>query len=186
MSEPDDGLVRRAQAGERAAFEELVRRTSRLVYARLYLDVGDRHLAEDLLQDTFLMAFRTLGQLKDPERFRPWLLRIAQNAAIDSARRQSRRKRTPVLAAPSAAAALPEPSETLEREETREQVLAVLRELPDDYRLPIVLRHIVGADYQTIEAQMGLSRGALRGLLHRGMEKLRAALKTALGEDFYD
>ena len=56
-------LVKRAQRGDHAAFEELVRRTSRLVFARLYLETGDTHQAEDLLQDTLLTAYRTMGQL---------------------------------------------------------------------------------------------------------------------------
>src|SRR4029078_13632585 len=87
----------RAQLGDRPAFEELVRRCSRLVYARLYLETGDAHHAEDLLQETLLTAFRTLSQLTQTDKFRPWILRIAQNAAIDAARRNNPKKRTPEL-----------------------------------------------------------------------------------------
>ena len=86
-------LVKRAQRGDHAAFEELVRRTSRLVFARLYLETGDTHQAEDLLQDTLLIAYRTVGQLTQPDKFRSWLLRIAQNIAIDAGRRMSVHKR---------------------------------------------------------------------------------------------
>src|SRR5438045_8384917 len=73
----DETLVGRAQHGEHAAFEELVRRTSRLIYARLYLETGDAHQAEDLLQETLLTAYRTIRQLAEPAKFRAWLLRIA-------------------------------------------------------------------------------------------------------------
>src|SRR5436190_4560881 len=93
MMANEEALVRSAQRGDRAAFEELVRRTSRLVFARLYLETGDPHQAEDLLQDTLLTAFRSLGQVTEPAKFRGWLLRIAQNTAIDAARRDSRQKR---------------------------------------------------------------------------------------------
>ena len=93
MSEPEQVLVRNAQAGDRAAFEELVRRTSRLVYARLYLETGDRHWAEDLVQETWLLAYRALSQLHDPEDLRPWLLAIARNVLAEALRRQSRKKR---------------------------------------------------------------------------------------------
>ncbi len=183
MTEPEDTLVERAQGGDRAAFEELVRRTSRLVYARLYLDTGDAHQAEDLLQETLLTAFRTLGQLTQADRFRPWILRIAQNAAIDAGRRETRKKRTP---APFHRDALePErPEVHAEREELRQKVLAVLRALPEEYRLPLTLRYLIGADYETIQAQMGLTNGSLRGLLRRGMERLRAEMQKALGDDF--
>src|ERR1041384_8126368 len=85
--ENDEGLVRRAREGDRGAFEELVRRTTRLVYSRLYLETGDPNQAEDLVQETFLRAFRSIRQVTDPKGFRSWLLTIAQSGAIDSFRR---------------------------------------------------------------------------------------------------
>src|SRR5215470_526445 len=93
MSETDAALVGRARDGDRSAFEELVRRTSRLVFARLYLDAGRADRVEDLLQETFLLAFRALRRLEDAAGFRPWLLAIAHNVLIDDARRSSRQKR---------------------------------------------------------------------------------------------
>src|SRR5213078_3005701 len=92
MTDAEVALVRSARAGDRASFEELVRRTSRLVFARLYLETGDTHRTEDLLQETLLTAYRTLGQLTAPEKFRGWLLRIAQNLAINLVRHDSRKK----------------------------------------------------------------------------------------------
>ena len=94
MSDTDVSLVERAQRGDRAAFEEVVRRTSKLIYARLYLEIGDAHRAEDLVQETFLTAFRSLSRLDSPDKLRPWLLRIAQNLAIDDHRRGQARKRS--------------------------------------------------------------------------------------------
>lgn len=187
MTEPEETLVERAQRGERAAFEELVRRTSRLVYARLYLETGDAHQAEDLLQETLLTAFRTIGQLTQVDRFRPWILRIAQNAAIDAVRHETRKKRTPTPALLQFRQDAMEPERPevhAEREEMRQKVLAILRELPEEYRLPLTLRYLVGADYETIQTQMGLTNGSLRGLLRRGMERMRADMQKALGDDF--
>jgi RNA polymerase sigma-70 factor (ECF subfamily) len=189
MADSEEALVRSARQGDRAAFEELIRRTSRLVFARLYLEVGDAHRAEDLLQETLLAAFRSLRQLTDPANFRSWLLKIAQNLVIDAARHDLRLKR----AAPTRAAVqsldrvagrTPRPEDQVQREETREQVLAVLRSLPEEYRLPLTLRYIGGADYETISQQLGLSNGSLRGLLHRGLKVLRGKLQQALGADF--
>jgi RNA polymerase sigma-70 factor (ECF subfamily) len=184
MMESEETLVQNAQRGDRAAFEELVRRTSRLVLARLFLDTGDRHLAEDLLQDTLLTAFRSLQQLTEPARFRSWLLRIAHNAAIDSARRGQRLKRQPPAdpgrlgLGPTAS---PDPAEQAEIEEQRVKVLDILRSLPEEYRIPLSLRYLTGADYETIQMQMGLSNGSLRGLLHRGMNLLRAEMEKMPG-----
>src|SRR5947209_9812579 len=93
MTEGDDILVRSAKRGDRAAFEELVRRTSRLVFARLYLETGDTHQAEDLLQETWLRAYRGLHGLATADTLRPWLLAIAQNVLTDTARGEQRQKR---------------------------------------------------------------------------------------------
>lgn len=185
MIESETILVQRAQSGEAAAFEELVRRTSRLVYARLFLETGDAHQAEDLLQETLLIAFRTIGQLHDPDKFRAWILRIAQNAAIDATRRQSSQRRTLEREAENVrqnGVHAPGPQEQVEQEELLQKVLVILRSLPEEYRLPLTLHYLVGADHQTIQMQMGVTNGALRGLLHRGMQRLRAELKKALGE----
>jgi len=188
MTDAEVALVKSAQSGERAAFEELVRRTSRLVFARLYLETGDQHRAEDLLQETLLVAFRSLGQLADAQGFRSWLLKIAQNVAIDAARRDLSRKRstpirTPVAALSQVADKSARPEDRLEREELRGQVLAILRSLPEEYRLPLTLRYIGGAEYETICTQLGLTNGALRGLLHRGLKLMRAKLPPDFGNN---
>jgi RNA polymerase sigma-70 factor, ECF subfamily len=180
MGENDVALVRRARDGDRAAFEELVRRTSRLVYARLYLDTGDPHLAEDLLQETLLRAYRSLHTLWDPAGFRPWLLAIAQNVLTDSARHDARQKRAGPPRSDTPLSLVPAPEESpdaeLQREESRQKVLSVLRSLPEEYRLPLTLRYVGGADYETIGIQLGLTNGSLRGLLHRGLKMLRERL----------
>jgi RNA polymerase sigma-70 factor (ECF subfamily) len=183
MRESESFLVHRAQRGERAAFDELVRRTSRLVFARLHLDTGDVHLAEDLLQETLLTAFKSLGQLTEPDKFRAWLLRIAANTSANAVRYDRRQKRTPPShAGPTpgpAPAPTPAPTQRLDDEERRQQVLDLLRSLPEEYRLPLWLRYFGGADYETIEAQLGLSNGSLRGLLYRGLKMLREECERA-------
>jgi RNA polymerase sigma-70 factor (ECF subfamily) len=184
MSETDTALVQRARDGDRPAFEELIRRTSRLVFARLYLDTGKADRAEDLLQETFLLAFRSLRKLADPAGFRSWLLAIAHNVLIDDARRATRLKRTVPCAAEMSVSRLvsaePRPDEAAEREELRQRVLAVLRSLPEEYRLPLTLRYLTGADYESIGEQLGLTNGSLRGLLHRGLKLLRDRLPADL------
>jgi RNA polymerase sigma-70 factor (ECF subfamily) len=181
MTETDEALVTKARHGDRVAFEEIVRRTSRLVFARLYLETGDTHRAEDLLQETWLRAFRALGDLEDARTLRPWLLTIAHHALTDAIRGDLARKRgRPSRAGPDALACHPDPApppeEEAARTELRGRVLAVLRSLPEEYRLPLTLRYIAGSDYETIEIQLGLSNGSLRGLLHRGLKMLRARL----------
>src|SRR5262245_58680825 len=141
MSKSDEALVGQAQRGDRAAFEEIVRRTSRLLFACLYLETGGSHRAENLLQETWLRAYRSLGGLNSADRLRTWLLTIAQNVLADDVRGATRWKR----AAPSRVRAealanqpgrAPPPEEEAARAELRGRVLAVLRSLPEEYRLP--------------------------------------------------
>lgn len=184
MKDTDEDLVLEAQRGNRSSLEELVRRTSRLVYARLFVETGDGHLAEDLTQETYLQAVRSLSSLRTPSQFRSWLLTIADNVAIDAARSRSRQKRTePPRASPETLHQIPgnghSPAEAAILQEQRQQVLAVVRSLPDDYRLPLMLRYFGGADYETMEVQLGLSNGSLRGLLHRGLKMLKEKMGDA-------
>ena len=194
----DELLVRRSQGGDRAAFEQLVRQTARLVYARVYLDTADRHRTEDLVQETFLTAWRRIGQVTEPAGFRAWLLAVAKSVTTDAHRRQTRKKRagprTESVASTSTsgdagggAAELvaddaPTPAEAAERREAQERMLRVLRELPEEYSQPLTLRYLAGADYDTIGRQLGLSNGSLRGLLNRGMAKLRDAMRREMAE----
>jgi RNA polymerase sigma-70 factor (ECF subfamily) len=180
VNETDQDLVGRSQRGDRAAFEELVRRTARLVFSRLYLETGSSDRAEDLAQETFLIAWRKIRQVTDPAGFRSWLFSIAQSVAIDAARRDRRRKRSGMRQGAQRLEDLadgsPAPDESAQREESRQLVLAMLRAMPEEYRLPLTLRYIAGADYETIGQQLGLTNGSLRGLLHRGMMRLREAM----------
>ena len=91
--EGESQLVQRAQSGDRAAFEEIVRRTSRLVFVRICLETGDPQRAEDLVQETFLTAFKSLHQLVGASGLRPWLTTIAQNVCIDAFRYENRKRR---------------------------------------------------------------------------------------------
>ncbi len=177
--EQEEGLVRRARSGDRAAFEELVRRTSRLIYARLYVETGDPHQAEDLVQETYVRAFRSIRKVNEPAGFRRWLLAIAESVAIDSFRRAGRRRRAePPRRSQEVLENVAAPVEDPGAAERREKVRAVLHSLPEEYRLPLILRYIDGADYGTIMIQLGLGAGALRGLLYRGLQLLRRAVKS--------
>jgi len=182
VNDTDEALVWRSQRGDRAAFEELVRRTARLVFARIYLDTGDSHRAEDLAQETYLIAWRRVSQLKDPTGLRPWLLSIANSVRIDSIRREGRKKRAGGRQGDEAMEQVVDggasPALAMEQEEAREKALNVLKSLPEEYRLPLTLRYIAGADYETIGRELGLSNGSLRGLLNRGMAKLREMLNV--------
>ena len=189
MTDTDQTLVIKSQRGDRAAFEELVRRLARLLFARIYADVGDAHRAEDLVQETFLVAWRSIGQVTDPSGVRLWLLSIARSVVVDALRRDTRKKRSGTRSDPAVLDDLPDasggPLQAASTKESREKVLSVLRSLPEEYRMPLMLRYITGADYQTIGQQLGLSNGSLRGMLSRGMNLLRDRLGKTIGSDLF-
>lgn len=173
----DEALVVRSSQGDRAAFEELIRRTGRLVFSQVMLKVGDTHLAEDLTQETFLNAYRSIATMYEPKGFRAWLLKIANSVVIDHARKTMRKKRAGARSSVEGldvADCKPGPAEETEMNEAREEALNLLRALPEDYRLPLTLRYLGNADYESIGRQLGISNGSLRGLLNRGMALLRA------------
>ena len=150
-----------------------------MVYARLYLETGDPHQAEDLVQETYLRAYRSIRSISEPEGFRGWLGTIIRSVAVDSWRRTSRQKRgVPARLTEGVleSATAPEVDESGDAE-TREKVRSAIQSLPDEYRLPLIMRYIDGADYGQITMQLGLSSGALRGLLYRGLQLLRRAVK---------
>jgi RNA polymerase sigma-70 factor (ECF subfamily) len=90
----DRVLVERTLAGNAVAFEQLITRYQQAVYATAYALLRDAHAAQDVVQETFLAAYRTLAKLKNPDRPRPWLTGIARNLAISArASRPSRQKR---------------------------------------------------------------------------------------------
>lgn len=184
---PDPGderlLIALSRTGDRAAFESLVRRTARLVYARAYLEAGDAHRAEDLAQETFLTAWRSVAQLApgtDAAGVRAWLLSILRTTAIDAARHDNRKKRRHVRADADELLGVadrgPTAPQALQRDEQRQRVLHALRELPDEYRQVLALRYLAGADHDAIGRQLALTNGSLRGLMHRGLALLRKKL----------
>ncbi len=176
--ESDQTLVVQSQAGNQAAFEELVRRSARWLFARVYLETGDTHRAEDLVQETMLQAWRSIRSLSDAKNFHSWLNTIAQRIVIDAARHDSRKKRGRGAkqegdALLTIASRSPSPPDQLEQEDERQRVLSILRSMPEEYRIPLMLRYIGGADYEAIASQLAMSNGSLRGLLHRGIRMLR-------------
>ena len=114
-ADQDDALVAKSRSGDRAAFEEIVRRTARLVFARAYLETGNAHQAEDVAQETFLIAWRSIGQVTDAAGLRPWLMSILHSVVVDAARRAGRQKRGRGYSRAARVASLPAVKRTASR-----------------------------------------------------------------------
>jgi RNA polymerase sigma-70 factor, ECF subfamily len=167
--DPNDvAMVKAAQRGDRAAWGWLYRRYARLVHGVLVSRVAP-HEAEDLVQDVFAKAMRTIGSVRESACVGAWLAAVARNRATDF-QRQRRRRATVALneeTGPSANAA-----PTLEAAE----VLAAIRNLPEAYRETLALRLVEGLTGPEIAQRLGMTHGSVRVNLHRGMAMLRQAL----------
>jgi RNA polymerase sigma-70 factor (ECF subfamily) len=183
MTDGTEALVIRSRTGDRAAFELLVRATARWLFAQIYLQTSDAHRAEDLVQETYLRAWRKLGSLADAKSFRPWLASIARGTVLDSVKRETRKKRGGGAKQDQHSLLTltdtnPTPPESIEQTEQRQRMLSMLKDLPEEYREVLSLRYLAGADYDTIATQLALSNGSLRGLLNRGMKMLREKMNN--------
>jgi RNA polymerase sigma-70 factor (ECF subfamily) len=132
-----------------------------------------------------LRAFRSIHQIVEPAGFRAWLMTLAQSALIDAVRRAGALRRLPPKrASQEALEGVPAEAEPeAGQAETREKVRLILQAMPEEYRLPLTLRYIDGADHDSIQLQLGLTPGSLRGLLYRGLQLLRRAVKQEVSHE---
>jgi RNA polymerase sigma-70 factor, ECF subfamily len=171
----DASLVLAAREGDRAAFGGLYARYARMVHGILLARVPASDV-DDLVQDVFLRAMPRLCDLRDVERFGPWLAAITRNRANDYYR-QTR-------AVAEVTESLPEDEEKLPASSTAPDaeaaaILALVRALPDTYRETLILRLVEGMTGPEIAARTGLTPGSVRVNLHRGMQQLREKLSRA-------
>jgi len=162
-------LVGRALRGDAAAFQEIYRRFAPSVHgvALARCSIQD---AEEVVQETFVLAHRSLASLREPSAIGPWLHAIARNAANDRHRARSKLPRSEPLRDDLAAGAKDEENEL------RARVLHHIRSLPEAYRETLLLRLVEGLSGPEIAEAVGLTAASVRVNLHRGMELLRPLL----------
>ena len=187
MNEADRHLIRLASEGSQQAFEELVRKYRGLIYNLIYRMVGNREETEDLVQETFVKAFRSLKSFNEEFAFSTWLYKIATNHTIDLLRK----KRLQLLS-------LDEPVRTHEGEMSREYpdenfnperafitsestniIFGAIEALPEKYRTIIRLRHKEDKSYEEISQILRIPIGTVKARLFRARELLRKELKKS-------
>jgi RNA polymerase sigma-70 factor (ECF subfamily) len=178
-------LVARAQSGDREAFEHLVRLHADRLYAVVLRALGDRHEAEEVVQETFLRAWRSLSRFEGRSQFFTWLYRIG----VNEARRSQERRRTRPQSAPLADAEIQVPDEReapqarAETHELRRALEAAILALPLDYRMPLVLRDVEGLSTAQAAAVMELGEAAFKSRLHRARLAVRSAVEDLVPEE---
>jgi len=178
----ESDLLVQARGGNLFAFEEVVRRYQRRVYAVAYRIVRRHEVADDVAQEAFIRAHKALGTFDASRPFGPWICRIAANLAINHVRSpEAREEELPEGHAETPAPSQGGPLEGVLAQEAKAVLDAALERIPADQRAVFVLRVVEELSYREIADALGISMGTVMSRLSRAREKLREALAPYLG-----
>ena len=166
----EQDAVRRCQRGDREAFRSLVERYGDVLMGTLYLMTHDRTVSEELVQETFLRAWKGIGRFRLGAPVKPWLVRIAVNLALDA----RARRRLPVEPLPEAEQGGLDPA--LGHADDKDEVRRALSHLSDDHRRVVVLRYFVDLSTEDVAKALGVREGTVKSRLSRAFEHLREVL----------
>lgn len=172
----DARLVQLGVNGDRDAFGRLVARYQSPVCALAYSACGNISQSEDLAQETFITAWRKLGDLKEPEKFKFWLFGIARNLINNTARKQTRNplaSASPLDEESTVPAPVPSPAGHAISKEEEEILWRSLEQIPETYREPLVLFYRQQQSIEQVAAAMEMSEEAARQRLSRGRKLLQ-------------
>jgi RNA polymerase sigma-70 factor (ECF subfamily) len=179
-------VLARARQGDSEAFRFLVERHSRSAFRLAYRMTGNEHDAEDVVQDSFLRAYRQLGRFESRAHFGTWLHRIVANCSVDllrarRSRQDQRGEDLDALIEPPAADG-PGPERLARSAEIKRLVAAALGDLSPLERAAFTLRHYEGRSIAEISQTLGLNTSAAKHSVFRAVRKLRAALAPIRGD----
>jgi len=178
------GAVGRARSGDNEAFRLLVEQHSRAVFRLAYRMTGNEEDAEDIVQETFLKAYRQINKFDARASFSTWLYRIASNCSLDLLRKRKTRERNrdrgpdpdrDVLG--SIPSPTPGPDRELHSSQISHCVHAALDELSGQERAAFILRHFEGLSIDEIGLALGTGASATKHSIFRAVQKLRRSLE---------
>lgn len=178
----EQDLILKAKNGDVAAFEELVRTHQQLALRVAFLVIGDRSGAEDVTQEAFVKAYHAISRFREDGSFRPWLLRIVRNEALNQKRRHGRQDRLGLRLAndPVSGAAAPSPETAVMAGADREAVLAAVQALPDRYRQVVAHRYFLGLSEAETAATLDIPAGTVKSRTARALQRLNHALSGTI------
>jgi len=193
MSVSDQILVEKYRKGDYSSFEELVKRYEGKVYNLAYRIMGNKEDASDVLQETFLQAFKKLSGFKGKARFSTWLYRIAVNICLMRKRKQKKMKVVsldlPILTKKEDEVKRElgddwskSPLATLENEEVKKTLSKAIDSLPEEYRTVFLLRGLNGLSNEETAKLLKISLPAVKSRLHRARLFLRERLSEYFRE----
>lgn len=188
MIETDEAAIQRVLAGDGDGFRTLVERHSRTLFRLAYRITGNEADAEDVVQESFIRAYRGLSQYDGRATFQAWMNRIASNYALDLLAAKKRRNWEQIDGDEHHAGALeslpaesPTPERLAHSGELRQHMEAALGGLTDLERATFVLRHFEGLSLEEIGSTMGINLNSVKQGVFRAVQKLRVALRPVAG-----
>ena len=188
MEDSDLAAVARVRAGDRDGFRTLVERHSRNVFRLAYRMTGNQADAEDVVQETFLRAYRQLATYETRSSFSTWLYRIAANYSLDmirSKRRQVEQQAPETTTGSDLFDQLPSEAPAQDRllmsAEVKRRFDRAMHELSDRERAAFQMRHFEGMSIEQIGAVLNLADSATKNSIFRAVRKLRGALGPLVG-----
>ena len=171
-------LISAAQAGDRTAFDELVRQTYVDTYTLALRLCSDEEDARDVVQDAYLRAWRSIGSFRGDAAFSTWMYRITANCASTFVTKRRRLRTDPLPSYLEPADLRPEaqPEGMAESSADLDQVGRALADLPPKLRAVVVLKDVYGMPHEAIADELGISVSAAKVRLHRGRRRLRDVL----------
>lgn len=184
-------LVKRAREGDFSAFEELVTGTEAKVFSHLLRLTQNSSDAEELLQETYLSAFKNLNSFKGNSSFYTWVYRIATNHAFMHFRKQKPETSIEELPLPSHEELKKrqirdwdmDPADAAQKEEVRAIMEKAIAKLPEGYREVVLMRDMEGLSTAETAEIMGINEGAVKTRLHRARIFLREILSSHFGPE---
>ncbi|MCX5635392.1 MAG: sigma-70 family RNA polymerase sigma factor [Planctomycetota bacterium] len=183
QSEPE--LLKSSLAGNREAFGVIVKGYQSLICAITYSSTGSLSKSEELAQETFLIAWRKLGQLKDLNKFRAWLCTIARNVVGQSIKREQRdiiHNAQSIENLKTIGAAKPQPCDLAISKEQEAIIWQALRDIPEQFREPMVLFYREHQSAKTVAQFLGISEDAAKQRLSRGRRILKENVAALVEE----
>ncbi len=183
MVPTDAELVSRARGNEMGAFRQLVDRYKRRAYYTALGIVGNHHDAEDVMQESFLQALRSLDRLRNPGGFCAWLLRIAYNRSIDLRRRRlrevspdGREDGVELFDTIGSESAENNPERSMRSGEIAGLVMSTMEKLPESQRVAFALKHIGQLSIKEIAAATGSTESTTKTNIYRAVQRMRKVL----------
>src|SRR5215469_7211262 len=178
---PDEALVDRVLAGDVQSFELLMRRNNERLYRTIRSLVTDEDEVEELMQQTYLLAFTRLGQFGGGARFSTWLLRIGLNEALQRLRRDRRWPRVAPEVLEEEPSMTATPEQGLARAQLNHLLEQLVDDLPDSHRSVFVLREIEQLSTAEVADVLGITADNVKQRLSRAKAMLRNALEVRTG-----